>query len=130
MASACGDAAMLVTAAEGDGPLVGAALNLVGSEAIFGRNWGCSRFVPALHFEVCYYQAIEEAIQSKLRRVEAGAQGEHKVQRGYLPTLTHSGHYLADERLRQAVAQFVAAEADAARTCQPSPPQWGPFGAP
>ena len=92
------DSCMLVMAETqepgGGGTIVAGALNLVGSNAIYGRNWGCRGDWPCLHFEICYYQAIEEAIGCGLHRVEAGAQGEHKLQRGYLPTLTYSSHYV------------------------------------
>ncbi|PNW79069.1 hypothetical protein CHLRE_09g399626v5 [Chlamydomonas reinhardtii] len=92
--------------------LVAAALNLVGSHALFGRNWGVAdgRDVKNLHFELCYYQALDEAIQRRLPRVEAGAQGEHKLQRGYLPSLTYSCHYIRDPRLGAAVDKFLSRE--------------------
>ncbi|CAG9467368.1 unnamed protein product [Pedinophyceae sp. YPF-701] len=97
-----------------EGTLVAGAINLVGSHAIFGRNWGSrmDRYVKNLHFEVCYYQAIEAAIEAKLERVEAGAQGEHKIQRGYLPRPTFSSHYIRDPTVRMAVGRFLAQERD------------------
>ncbi len=105
---------MLIVAEEaepgGGGAIVAGALNLVGSQALFGRNWGCRGERPFLHMEVCYYQAIEEAIESKLSRVEAGAQGEHKMQRGYLPTPTYSAHYIRSPDFRGAVADFLRRE--------------------
>ena len=114
LGSAVGDSAMLIVAEEaepgGGGEIVAGALNLVGSQALFGRNWGCRVERPFLHMEVCYYQAIEEAIQSKLSRVEAGAQGEHKLQRGYLPTTTYSAHYICSEGFRAAIADFLGRE--------------------
>ena len=76
------------------------ALNLKGTEALYGRNWGCLEDYRFLHFELCYYQAIDYAIAHGLPRVEAGAQGEHKIQRGYLPTETYSAHWIADPRLK------------------------------
>ena len=76
----------------------------------YGRNWGCLEDVPFLHFELCYYQAIDYAITHGLKRVEAGAQGEHKIQRGYLPKPTYSAHYIAHPGLRNAVAQFLDVE--------------------
>jgi len=96
--------------AEDDGEPVGAAWNMLGGDTLYGRTWGCGRDVPFLHFEACYYRALDFAIAHKLARVEAGAQGEHKVARGYLPVATHSAHWIADPRLAQAVARAVAAE--------------------
>ncbi|MGC9271427.1 GNAT family N-acetyltransferase [Acidiphilium sp.] len=90
-------------------PIAGA-LNLLGDDALYGRNWGASEDVPFLHFELCYYQAIEFAIGLGLRRVEAGAQGQHKIQRGYLPSLTYSAHFIAHDGLRAAVGAFLADE--------------------
>ncbi|GAQ82524.1 hypothetical protein KFL_001140120 [Klebsormidium nitens] len=103
---------VLLVMAEDDGELVGGALNLIGGDTLFGRNWGCDgrRHYPNLHFEACYYQAIEAAIEMKLKRVEAGAQGEHKIQRGYLPTPTFSAHYIRDPNFRRAVSDFLRRE--------------------
>jgi predicted N-acyltransferase len=103
------DRVMLVMV-EGGGKLVAGALNLIGSEALYGRNWGCLGHFPFLHFEVCYYQAIEFAIERKLARVEAGAQGEHKLQRGYMPTATHSAHWIRDPALRRAIDDYLKRE--------------------
>ena len=85
--------------------------NLVGDDIIFGRNWGCSVEVKFLHFEACYYQAIDFAIEKGLRWVEAGAQGPHKIQRGYLPREVYSAHWIKDPNFRSAVADFVKHEA-------------------
>jgi predicted N-acyltransferase len=104
-----GDRVLLILALRGGVPIAGA-LNLIGGEALYGRYWGCLEDVPYLHFELCYYQAIEAAIDRGLARVEAGAQGEHKLARGYRPVATFSAHYLRDPRLRAAVADFLAAE--------------------
>ena len=93
-----------------DGRPIAGALNLRGTDALYGRNWGCIEDVPNLHFECCYYQAIDYAIQHKLARVEAGAQGEHKIQRGYLPVETHSAHWIADANFRDAVADYLDRE--------------------
>ncbi|WP_374382538.1 GNAT family N-acetyltransferase [Dongia sp.] len=93
-----------------DGQPIAGALNLRGSEALFGRNWGCIEDVPYLHFECCYYQAIDYAIAHGLKRVEAGAQGEHKIQRGYLPVETYSAHWIADDNFRAAVADYLDRE--------------------
>jgi predicted N-acyltransferase len=89
---------------------IAGALNLIGDDCLYGRNWGCVEDVPFLHFELCYYQAIEWAIGRGLARVEAGAQGEHKIARGYLPAPVYSAHYIADPALRRPVEQFVARE--------------------
>ncbi|MDQ4087919.1 MAG: GNAT family N-acetyltransferase, partial [Pseudomonadota bacterium] len=104
-----GDRVLLMLALRDGRPIAGA-LNLVGEEALYGRYWGCTEEVPHLHFELCYYQAIEAAIARGLKRVEAGAQGAHKLARGYRPVPTWSAHYVADPSFRQAVARFLAAE--------------------
>ena len=104
-----GDKVVLVMA-EKDGHWIAGALNLRGDEALYGRNWGCRGDWPFLHFECCYYQAIEYAIEHGLARVEAGAQGPHKIQRGYLPAATWSAHYIADPRLRSAIADYLKRE--------------------
>jgi predicted N-acyltransferase len=96
--------------AEKDGQPVAGALNLKGSDCLYGRNWGCLDEFKFLHFELCYYQAIDYAIAHKLKRVEAGAQGEHKIQRGYLPVATHSAHWIADRSFKAAVADFLERE--------------------
>jgi uncharacterized protein len=96
--------------AERDGRPIAGALNVIGADALYGRYWGCSEDVPCLHFELCYYQAIDWAITHGLKRVEAGAQGEHKLARGYVAVPTWSAHYVADEGFRSAVADFVARE--------------------
>jgi hypothetical protein len=92
------------------GRYVAGALNLLGSDTLFGRNWGCIGDWPFLHFELCYYQAIDWAIAHGLKRVEAGAQGRHKIQRGYMPKPTYSAHWIAHTGLRRAVANFVDEE--------------------
>jgi len=89
---------------------IAAALNYIGSDALFGRNWGCLAHKPFLHFELCYYQAIEAGIDLGLPKVEAGAQGEHKLARGYEPVATHSAHYLAHAGLRNAVSDYLKRE--------------------
>jgi predicted N-acyltransferase len=96
--------------AERDGKLVAGALNLIGAEALYGRNWGCAGDFRFLHFEACYYQAIEFAIARGLARVEAGAQGEHKIQRGYLPTVTYSTHWIREPGFAAAVGDFLRRE--------------------
>jgi len=92
------------------GRWIAGAINFIGSETLFGRHWGAIEHHPFLHFELCYYQAIEFAIAHKLKRVEAGAQGEHKLARGYLPVTTHSAHYIADPGLRRAIADYLVRE--------------------
>jgi hypothetical protein len=92
------------------GRYIAGALNFSGEGVLFGRNWGASEFIPFLHFETCYYQAIEFAIARGLSRVEAGAQGEHKLLRGYLPVPTWSAHYIAHAGLRRAVADYLKSE--------------------
>jgi hypothetical protein len=92
------------------GEYVAGALNLLGRDTIYGRNWGSHGEFKFLHFECCYYQAIEFAIARGLKRVEAGAQGPHKLQRGYLPVPTYSAHWIADKGFERAVAQFLARE--------------------
>jgi predicted N-acyltransferase len=120
-----GDAVVLMMA-EKDGTAVAGALNLVGAEALYGRNWGCRGDWPFLHFELCYYRAIDFAIEHGLSRVEAGAQGQHKIQRGYLPRPTHSAHWIAHPGLRRAIAGYLeqerpAVQADMAALAEGSP---------
>jgi predicted N-acyltransferase len=110
--AAMGEQILLVMAREG-GRCIGGALNFFDGEAVYGRNWGAVSFVPFLHFEVCYYQAIDFAIARGLGRVEAGAQGEHKLIRGYLPRPTFSAHYIAHPGLRRAVADYLENEREA-----------------
>jgi hypothetical protein len=104
-----GERVVLMLATNGGKPVAGA-LNIAGADALYGRNWGCRGDWPFLHFELCYYRAIDWAIAHGLRRVEAGAQGRHKIQRGYLPQPTYSAHWIAHPGLRRAVAGFLAEE--------------------
>jgi uncharacterized protein len=104
-----GDRVVLMLAENAGKPVAGA-LNLAGDEALFGRNWGCRGDWPFLHFELCYYRAIDWAIEHGLQRVEAGAQGRHKIQRGYMPRPTYSAHWLTHPGLRRAVANFLEDE--------------------
>jgi len=101
---------VLLILAEYDGKPVAGAFNIIGGNALYGRNWGCAAHFKFLHFEACYYQAIDFAIAKGLSRVEAGAQGEHKIQRGYLPSATYSAHLIRDPRFSEAVEQFLAQE--------------------
>lgn len=109
--SKLGDRVLLVVAEDGEKPVAGA-LNLIGGDCLFGRLWGClsEAYYPNLHFEACYYQAIEAAIEWNLSTVEAGAQGEHKVQRGYMPVTTYSCHYIPDKSFKQAISDFLTRE--------------------
>ena len=102
--------AVLLVLAYADGRPVAGALNFIGAEALYGRYWGCSEDRPFLHFELCYYQAIDAAIARGLKRVEAGAQGGHKLARGYEPVATTSMHYIADRGFRDAVADYLDRE--------------------
>jgi predicted N-acyltransferase len=101
---------VLLVMAKRNGRYVAGAINFIGSETLYGRNWGCIEDHPYLHFEVCYHQAIDFAIEKKLKVVEAGAQGEHKLARGYRPVATHSAHFIAHAGLRQAVADYLKRE--------------------
>jgi hypothetical protein len=101
---------ILLVMAKRAGRWIAGAINFLGPEAIYGRNWGAIEHHPFLHFELCYYQAIDYAIAHKLARVEAGAQGEHKLMRGYLPVETYSAHFIANPALRRAVAEYLARE--------------------
>ena len=96
--------------AKHDGEAVGAALNILGTDTLYGRNWGCTERYKMLYFEACFYRAIEFAIENKLKKVEAGAQGPHKISRGYLPTETYSAHWIENPNLRDAVASFLTKE--------------------
>ena len=123
-----GSKVVLIVAEQGDDVVAGA-LNLMGEEALYGRNWGCAADHKFLHFEACYYQAIEFAIARGLKRVEAGAQGEHKIQRGYLPVETYSAHLIPDPNFRQAVADFLEREARAVRSEIAALGDWSPYRA-
>eukprot|EP00252_Welwitschia_mirabilis_P010962 TRINITY_DN2468_c0_g1_i3.p1 TRINITY_DN2468_c0_g1~~TRINITY_DN2468_c0_g1_i3.p1 ORF type:complete len:433 (+),score=76.89 TRINITY_DN2468_c0_g1_i3:280-1578(+) len=111
IASKMGDHVLLVVA-EDEEELVAGALNFIGNTTLFGRHWGChaEAFYPNLHFETCFYQAIEAAIEWNLNTVEAGAQGEHKIQRGYMPVTTYSCHYLPNRTFNRAVGEFLRKE--------------------
>ena len=101
---------ILLVFAMRDGVPVAGALNIIGRDTLYGRYWGCAENHPCLHFEICYYQAIDYAIAHGMKRVEAGAQGEHKLARGYLPATTHSLHWFGDAGFRNAVARYLDAE--------------------
>ncbi|MGV8937055.1 MAG: GNAT family N-acetyltransferase [Allorhizobium sp.] len=101
---------ILLVMAKREGKYVAGAINFIGAAALYGRHWGCVEDHPFLHFEVCYHQAIDFALSKGLSRVEAGAQGEHKLARGYLPVTTHSAHYIAHPGLRRAIADYLERE--------------------
>jgi len=120
------DDALLVLAFDGDRPVAGA-LNFIGRETLYGRYWGCVADYPCLHFELCYYQAIDWAIAHGLSRVEAGAQGEHKLARGYLPSAVHSLHWIADPGFAKAVARYLDQERRAVGEEMEILTAYGPF---
>ena len=120
------DDMLLILAMRGGKPVAGA-LNFIGRDTLFGRYWGCVEDHPCLHFELCYYRAIDWAIENGLARVEAGAQGEHKLARGYLPTPVHSLHWIADPGFAKAVAQYLRAEAAAVQEEINVLTAYGPF---
>ena len=103
---------LLMIIAERDGEAVAGALNLIGGDALYGRYWGCTEDVPFLHFEICYHQAVDFAIERKLARVEAGAQGQHKIARGYEPIATRSAHWIENDSFREAIAHYLDNERD------------------
>ncbi len=118
---------VLLVLAERDGVPVAGALNFIGRDVLYGRYWGCTEHHPMLHFELCYYQAIDHAIARGLARVEAGAQGDHKLARGYLPVVCNSLHHIPNEGFRRAVAQFLTAEARAVEQDIEVMTAYGPF---
>jgi predicted N-acyltransferase len=101
---------VLLVMAKRNGRYIAGAINFIGGDTLYGRHWGCVEDHPFLHFEVCYHQAIDFALAKGLKRVEAGAQGEHKLARGYLPVTTHSAHYVAHAGLRRAIADYLKRE--------------------
>ncbi len=109
LGEAMADRCLLIMVKRGPNYVAGA-LNLIGGDCLYGRYWGALEQYPCLHFEVCYYQAIDYAIEKGLKRVEAGAQGEHKLARGYLPVTTYSAHWIRDPALRQAIARYLEEE--------------------
>jgi predicted N-acyltransferase len=113
--------------AEADGRPVGGALNLKGDDTLYGRYWGCLESHAFLHFEACYYQAIDYAIAHGLARVEAGAQGDHKIQRGYLPVATYSAHWIVDSGFRRAVDDYLRRERPAVEREIAGLQQYSPF---
>ena len=112
LGASMGDRVVLAMAKR-DGRYIAGALNLIGDDCLYGRYWGCSEEVPFLHFELCYYRAIDWAIAHGLKRVEAGAQGSHKLARGYRPTPTYSAHFIPNAGFRDAVARYLEVEREA-----------------
>jgi len=105
---------ILLIIAEQEGEPIAGALNFIGGDTLYGRYWGCTEDVPFLHFELCYHQAIDFAIENGLARVEAGAQGEHKIARGYEPVLIRSAHWIGDPGFRDAIERYLDAEREQA----------------
>jgi len=126
VAERMGERVLLMLAKRG-GKYIAGALNFIGADTLYGRYWGCSEDVPFLHFELCYYQAIDWAIQHGRRRVEAGAQGSHKLARGYLPTITYSAHFIENPMLRRAIADYLARERAAVEAHAVELAAMGPF---
>jgi predicted N-acyltransferase len=118
---------VVLVMAEADGRPVGGALNLRGDDTLYGRYWGCLESHAFLHFEACYYQAIDHAIEHGLARVEAGAQGDHKIQRGYLPVKTYSAHWIVDPNFRRAVDNYLQQERRAVEQEITGLMQYSPF---
>ncbi len=118
---------ILLVMAKRAGRWIAGAINFIGADTLYGRNWGAIEHHPFLHFELCYYQAIDYAIAHKLARVEAGAQGEHKLARGYLPHATYSAHFIANPALRRAVADYLKREQDYVQTASEELAAAAPF---
>ncbi|HEY9215732.1 MAG TPA: GNAT family N-acetyltransferase [Ancylobacter sp.] len=118
---------VLLVMAKREGRWIAGAINFIGSDTLYGRNWGCVEDHPFLHFEVCYHQAIEFAISRGLTTVEAGAQGEHKLARGYLPVITRSAHYIADPGFRSAIAAYLERERSYVESSSEELSELGPF---
>ena len=118
---------VVLVLAHREGRAVAGALNFVGRNTLFGRYWGCIEHHDCLHFELCYYQAIDIAIARGMRAVEAGAQGEHKLARGYLPRETHSLHWVADPGFAEAIGRYLVAEREAIEEEIEILTDYGPF---
>ena len=121
-----GEKLLLILAMQDNVPIAGA-LNVIGKETLYGRYWGCTRDIPFLHFEICYYQAIDAAIERGLKSVEAGAQGSHKLARGYQPVPTWSAHYIVDPGFRSAIADYLERERQAVAADIEFLAEMGPF---
>ena len=126
LGAAMADHCLLMMVKRGDETIAGA-LHIVGGDCLYGRYWGATELVPFLHFEVCYYQAIDYAIAHGLQRVEAGAQGEHKLARGYRPVTTYSAHWLAETGLHQAVERYLCSEREEVSEVNRLLEDYGPY---
>jgi predicted N-acyltransferase len=126
LSAAMADRILLIFACDGDQPVAGT-LNMIGKDALYGRYWGATREVPFLHFELCYYQAIDYAILHKLPVVEAGAQGEHKLARGYAPAITRSIHWIGNPSFRRAISDYLARETRAVNADLSTYARYTPF---
>jgi predicted N-acyltransferase len=120
------DKLLLIFAMQDNIPVAGA-LNVIGADTLYGRYWGCTRNIPFLHFEICYYQAIDAAMSRGLKTVEAGAQGSHKLARGYQPVPTWSAHYIVDPGFRSAIADYLERERQAVAADIEFLAEMGPF---
>ena len=100
---------LLFLAIENNTPIAGA-LNFIGADTLYGRYWGCSKYHSCLHYELCYYQAIDYALKNRIKKVEAGAQGEHKISRGYLPSFVYSLHWFSDKSFASAISEYLDKE--------------------
>ncbi len=118
---------ILLVMAKRNGHYIAGAINFIGGDTLFGRHWGCIEDHPYLHFEVCYHQAIDFAIDRQLSVVEAGAQGEHKIARGYVPVTTHSAHYIVHEGFRNAVRDYLDHERREVEQIQNALEEHSPF---
>ena len=98
--------------AKQDKNIVAGALNFIGHDALYGRNWGCLQDLPILHFETCYYQAIEYAIENGILTIESGAGGSHKISRGYKPTFTYSAHFFQNQQIHSIISEFIEKEGE------------------
>lgn len=117
----------MMVVAKKDSKIIAAALNLKDSETLYGRYWGCDEEYAYLHFETCYYQGIEYCIEKGLRRFDPGVQGEHKIQRGFLPVFTYSCHWILDPRFREAISSFLKREDEQINAYQQHALQLAPF---
>ena len=100
---------LLFLAIENNTPIAGA-LNFIGADTLYGRYWGCSKYHSCLHYELCYYQAIDYALKNRINKVEAGAQGEHKISRGYLPSFVYSLHWFSNKSFASAISEYLDKE--------------------
>ena len=101
---------MMVTARDLEGRLIASALNFFDDRVLYGRYWGCSKYHSCLHYELCYYQAIDYALKNRIKKVEAGAQGEHKISRGYLPSFVYSLHWFSSKSFASAISEYLEKE--------------------